>query len=107
MAKTWFSCVLGIPGIEGYNNPRILGTNTSWPAPATYPACFPAHRQLKRIAWVLMKMDSDYKSNTDRTDRFRNKFVPKIEEAFKSLPKPTKTTRALTIEPALTSGPRR
>lgn len=42
---------------------------------------------IERLAWVLMKIDSDIKNNTNY---FRDKFIPKIESAFVSLPKPVK-----------------
>ena len=39
---------------------------------------------IERLAWVLMKIDSDRRH---KTDYFANKFIGKIENAFVSLPK--------------------
>ncbi len=40
---------------------------------------------IERLAWMLMKLDSDYRNETDV---FTHKFMCKIEETFSSLPKP-------------------
>ncbi len=40
---------------------------------------------VERVRFVLVKLDSDYKNETDY---FRHKFVSKIEAVFNGLPKP-------------------
>ena len=40
---------------------------------------------IERLGWMLMKLDSDRRNETDS---FTNKFVGKIEKAFVSLPRP-------------------
>jgi len=58
---------------QEYSDLQVTGIKTAVKEP-----------ELEKIAWLLMKLDSDRRNGTDQ---FTNKFIGKIESAFSTLPK--------------------